>query len=125
MERSDKTARQIYEELKTKATRKRLGFGMRPALINVDMQNAYTRLEEFGTAYETDPNQIEYLNELSRLVRSKNCPVVWTYLAYMESGEDCGVWMIRANTPDAIQNMKIGSRRSELDGRLDIDRKRD
>jgi nicotinamidase-related amidase len=43
----------------------------------------------------------------------------------MDSGEDCGVWGTRTNTPDSLQNIKVGSRRSEFDDRLDIDRKRD
>jgi len=125
MERSDKTARELYEEIKANPTRRRFGFGRRPALINVDLQNAYTRPAEFKTAYETDPKQLDYVNELADLFRAKNCPVVWTHVAYMESGEDCGVWGTRTNTPDSLQNIKAGSRRSELDDRLRIDRKRD
>jgi maleamate amidohydrolase len=125
MELSDKTARQLYEEIKANPTRRRFGFGRRPALINVDLQNAYTRVAEFKTAYETDPKQIDYVNILADLFRTKNCPVVWTHVAYMESGEDCGVWGTRTNTPDSLQNIKVGSRRSEFDDRLRIDRKRD
>ena len=52
-------------------------------------------------------------------------PVVWTYVAYMESGEDCGVWGTRTNTPDSLQNIKVDSRRSQFDDRLRVDRKRD
>jgi nicotinamidase-related amidase len=51
--------------------------------------------------------------------------VVWTYVAYMESGEDCGVWGTRTDTPDSLQNIKVGSRRSEFDDRLAIDEVRD
>ena len=124
MERSDKTARQLYEDVKANPMRKRFGFGRKPALINVDLQNAYTRVDEFKTAYETDPRQIEYVNSLAELFRAKNCPVVWTHVAYMDSGEDCGVWGTRTNTPDSLQNIKAGAR-SELDDRLKVDRKRD
>ena len=60
------------------------------------------------TAYETDPKQLDYVNELARLFRAKGFPVVWTYVAYMESGEDCGVWGTRTNTPDSLQNIKVG-----------------
>ena len=125
MEQSDKTARQLYEEIKANPTRKRFGFGRKPALINVDLQNAYTRVNEFKTAYETDPKQINYVNALADLFRAKNCPVVWTYVAYMDSGEDCGIWGTRTDTPDSLQNIKVGSRRSELDDRLRIDTERD
>jgi nicotinamidase-related amidase len=125
MERSDKTARELYQEIKANPTRKRFGFGRKPALINIDLQNSYTAVAEFSTAYETDPRQLEYVNALAELFRAKNCPVVWTHVAYMDSGEDCGVWGTRSDTPDSLQNIKVGSRRSEFDSRLRIDRQRD
>ena len=125
MEHSDKTARQLFEDVKKNPTRKRFGFGARPALINVDIQKAYTCVGEFVTAYETDPRQLDYVNQLAAAMRAKNFPVVWTYVAFMESGEDCGVWGTRTDTPDSLQNIKVGSRRSEFDDRLVIDRKRD
>jgi nicotinamidase-related amidase len=43
----------------------------------------------------------------------------------MDSGEDAGVWGTRTNTPDSLQNIKVGARRSEFDQRLEIDRRRD
>ncbi len=125
MQTSDKTARQIYAEFKANPTRKRFGFGRVPALINVDPQKAYTAVGEFSTAYETDPRQIEHINALAALFRAKGFPVIWTYVAYMASGEDCGVWGTRSDTPDSLQNIKVGSRRSEFDDRLVIDRERD
>jgi len=125
MERSDKTARGLYQAIKENPTRKRFGFGRRPALINIDLQNSYTRVGEFNTAYETDPKQLDYVNALAEAFRAKHCPVVWTYVAYMDSGEDCGVWGTRSNTPDSLQNIKAGSRRSEFDDRLEIDRRSD
>ena len=125
MEVSRKTARDLFAEIKANPTRKRFGFGSRPALINVDLQKAYTCVGEFVTAYATDPKQIDYVNQLARLFREKRCPVVWTHVAYMESGEDCGVWGTRSDTPDSLQNIKPGSRRAEFDDRLEIDRKRD
>jgi nicotinamidase-related amidase len=125
METSSKTARQLYEEIKKNPTRKRFGFGAKPALINIDLQKAYTALGEFATAYETDPKQLQYVNQLASAFRARGFPVVWTYVAYMDSGEDCGIWGTRTNTPDSLQNIKVGSRRSEFDDRLDIDRKRD
>ena len=125
MQTSDKSARQLYAEIKANPTRKRFGMGRVPALINVDPQKAYTCVGEFPTAYETDPRQMDYINELADAFRERGFPVVWTYVAYMESGEDCGIWGTRSNTPDSLQNIKVGSRRSEFDDRLKIDRVRD
>jgi len=125
MELSNKTARQLFEEVKANPTRRRFGFGRKPALINVDLQKAYTAVGEFKTAYETDPRQIEYVNQLAALFRAKGCPVVWSYVAYMKNADDAGVWGTRTDTPDSLQNIKVGSRRAEFDDRLRIDHERD
>jgi nicotinamidase-related amidase len=125
MEQSDKTARQLFDAYKANPTRKRFGFGKIPALINIDLQKAYTAIDEFATAYQTDALQLQYVNALAEAFRAKGFPVVWTHVAYMDSGEDCGVWGTRTNTPDSLQNIKVGSRRAEFDDRLKIDHQKD
>jgi maleamate amidohydrolase len=114
-----KTARQLWAELKAAPPRPRFGFGRRAALVNVDVQCGYTQPAVYPTAYETDPRQIEHINTLARLFRAKALPVVWTYVAYLPSGEDCGVWGTRTNTPDSLQNIKVGSPKAELDPRIE------
>jgi len=121
METSSKTARELFRDVQANPSRRRFGFGRKPALVNVDLQNAYTRPREFVTAYETDPRQIEYVNALARLCRRHGLPVIWTHVAYRDSGEDCGVWGTRSDTPDSLQNVKAGSRRAALDDRCEID----
>lgn len=125
MENSNKTARELFRELQARPTRPPFGFGLRPALINVDLQNAYTQVGKYPTAYEADPRQIEHCNAMARALRTAGLPVVWTYVAYMESGEDCGIWGTRTNTPDSLQNIKLDSDRSLLDARCEVDRVRD
>ena len=125
MENSSKTARELYSEVKGNPTRAKFGFGRKAALINIDIQKAYTRTDLYKTAYETDPRQIEHVNTLSRLMRACGWPVVWTYVAYMESGEDCGVWGLRTNTPDSLQNIKFGSDRAKFDERCEVDTVKD
>ena len=121
MELSNNTARQLYQDVKANPARDKFGFGTKAALVNIDVQKAYTRTDLYKTAYETDPNQIKYINEVSALMRARDWPVIWTYVAYMESGEDCGVWGTRTNTPDSLQNIKFGSDRSKIDERCDVD----
>jgi len=125
MQLSDQTPRQYYAEIKARPTRAKFGFGCKAVIVNIDLQCAYTQVGEFATAYETDPRQLDYINEISDLARSKGLPVVWTHVAYMASGEDAGVWGTRTDTPDSLQNIKQGSRRSQFDPRLRIDRERD
>lgn len=121
MQDSDMTARQLYAALKAAPPRARFGFGRRAALVNVDPQRAYTDVAAFpATAYETDPLQCQHINTLAALCREKRFPVVWTYVAYVESGEDCGVWGTRTDTPDSLQNIKEGSARAQFDPRLHI-----
>ena len=114
-----KTARQLYTEFKAAPTRRRFGFGRRAALVNIDVQCAYTQPDTYVTAYETDPLQIAHMNALAKAVRARSWPVVWTYVAYLPSGEDCGVWGTRSDTPDSLQNIKEGSPRAAFDPRID------
>lgn len=121
MELSNKTAREMFYEIRDKPIRPRYGFGKKPMIINVDLQKAYTSVGQYITAYENDPRQMEYVNTIAALARARGLPVVWTYVAFMASGEDCGVFGSRTDTPDSLQNIKIGSPRAELDDRLVID----
>lgn len=114
-----RTARQLYAELKAAPARRRFGFGRRAALVNIDVQCAYTQPDTYVTAYETDPHQIAHINALAKAVRARSWPVVWTYVAYLPSGEDCGVWGTRSDTPDSLQNIKEGSPRAAFDPRTE------
>lgn len=125
MEESDLTPRQYYEHIKANPNRARFGFGRKPAIVNIDLQKAYTCVDEFKTAYETDPRQIEYVNRLAEIARSKQLPVIWSHVAFLESAADAGVWGTRTDTPDSLQNIKVGSRRAEFDDRLNIDHAHD
>ena len=125
METTTKTAKEIFFEVQANPARKRFGFGRKAILVNIDPQKAYTRTDLFKTAYETDPKQMEHINSLARRFRELGWPVVWTHVAYMDSGEDAGVWGTRTDTPDSLQNIKFGSERAEFDDRLEIDQRKD
>jgi len=115
-----KTAKQLFEELMANPARKKFGFGEKLAILNVDFQQAYTRVDMFKTAYETDPRQIEYVNAISRLAREKGMSVVWSKVGYMDNADDAGVWGTRTDTEDSLQNIKYGSDRHKFDPRCDI-----
>ena len=121
METSNLTAREYWEQVKARPNRAKFGFGKRPALVNIDVQRAYTDLDAFKTAYQTDPRQIEYINRLAALCRERKLPVVWTQVAYLPSAEDAGVWGTRTDTVDSLQNIKHGSERAEFDPRAQIE----
>lgn len=115
-----KTARQIFDEVMANPARKKFGFGTKLAILNVDVQQAYTRMDMYKTAYETDPRQIEHINTISNLARARNMPVVWSRVAYMDNAADAGVWGTRTDTPDSLQNIKYGSERHALDPRCEV-----
>lgn len=122
MATSNKTAREIFEDVWANPARAKFGFGDKLAIVNVDPQKGYTRPDLFPkTAYITDPKQMDFVNEISGLARAKGLPVVWTHVAYMENAADAGVWGTRTDTPDSLQNIKYGSERHEFDDRLTID----
>lgn len=122
---SDKTMKKIYEEYQSAPKLPPFGIGKRVALINVDLQRRYTDLATFPTAYEADPRQLSLVNELSSKVRSLGMPVVWTYVAYLAGGKDCGWWGVRSKSPLALQHVGHGSEQAQIDPRLDIDQERD
>ena len=114
MEESDLTPRQYYEHIRANPSRAKFGFGRKAALVNIDLQKAYTAVGKFKTAYETHPKQLDYINELADIARSKGLPVIWTHVGYMKSGEDAGIWGTRTDTPDSLQNIKLGDERFEF-----------
>lgn len=121
MVESPLTARQYFEQVMASPARRPFGFGSKLAIVNVDIQCAYTQLDRFVTAYETDPRQIEHVNTISRLAREKGMPVIWTRVAYMAGGADCGVWGMREDGEDALQSIRVGSERHAFDPRCEVD----
>ena len=116
-----RTARDLFEEVMASPARGKFGFGEKLAIVNVDFQQAYTRIDMFKTAYETDPRQIEYTNSISRLARAKGMPVIWSRVGYKDDAGDAGVWGTRTNTEDSLQNIKYGSERHAFDPRCQIE----
>jgi nicotinamidase-related amidase len=115
-----RTARQIFDDVMANTTRKKFGFGSRLAIVNVDFQQAYTCIDKYATAYEADPHQIDYVNTISALARSRGMPVIWSRVAYKADAGDAGVWGTRTNTPDSLQNIKYDSDRHAYDPRCDV-----
>lgn len=99
---------------------RKFGFGEKLAIVNVDIQRAYTDIESFKTAYETDPGQIACVNRISALARSRSMPVIWSRVAYKADAGDAGVWGTRTDTEDSLQNIKYESERHQFDPRCAI-----
>ena len=115
-----RTARAIFEDTMANPARAKFGFGERLAVVNVDVQQAYSRTDLYKTAYQTDPRQIEHINMASRLARAAGMPVVWSRVGYRADGADAGVWGTRTDTPDSLQNIAAGSDRWQYDPAADV-----
>jgi maleamate amidohydrolase len=114
------TARALFDAVMANPARKKFGFGEKLAIINVDFQQAYTRIDMFPTAYETNPKQIVYVNQISALARAKGMPVIWSRVGYKGDAADAGVWGTRTDTPDSLQNITYSSERHAFDPRCDV-----
>jgi len=115
-----RTAREIFDSVMANPARKKFGFGSKLAIVNVDFQQAYTRIDKFATAYETDPRQIDYVNIISDLARARGMPVIWSRVGYKADAGDAGIWGTRTDTPDSLQNINYGSERHTYDDRCVI-----
>lgn len=115
-----RTAKAIFEEVMANPARRKFGFGKKLAIVNVDFQQAYTAIDNFVTAYETDPRQIAHVNTISRLARECGMPVIWTRVAYKADAADAGIWGTRTDTPDSLQNIRYDSDRHAYDPRVAI-----
>src|SRR3546814_18339730 len=90
---------------------RRIGYGKKPALINIDLANAWTRPGNAFTCEGMDVI-IPGVQKLLNASRAKGIPVVYTTTAYNVTegpNSDMGLWHLKI--PDEV--LKIGSERSE------------
>lgn len=95
-----------------------LGFGLRPALLIVDMQIAFTDPEKFALAGNFG-SQIETINKLILAARLKEVPIIFTAIAYEHENQiDGGLWLEKI---PALRRLIQGSELVKLDPRLASD----
>ena len=95
---------------------RRVGFGERPALINIDLANAWTRP---GHAFSCDGMDviIPSVQQLLAASRAKRIPVVYTTTAYAVTegpNTDMGLW--HKKIPAEL--LKLGSEAVAIDDRI-------
>jgi nicotinamidase-related amidase len=81
----------IYQQ---RGFQRRIGFGTRPALLHIDLANAWTRP---GHAFSCDGMDviIPAVQRLNEAGRAKGIPIVYTTTAYTNvdgPNSDCGLW---------------------------------
>lgn len=92
----------------------RIGYGKKPAIVNVDLANAWTREGSPFTCYNMD-EVVANVNKLLDVARTKNVPIFFFTTAYESNMIDSGIW---AKKISVLKEHRLGSERNEIDSRL-------
>jgi nicotinamidase-related amidase len=95
---------------------RRVGYGKRPALLHIDLANAWTRP---GHAFSCDGMDviIPSVRELNEAARAKGIPVVYTTTAYDDvegPNSDMGLWVHKI----PVELLKTGTDAVAIDDRI-------
>ncbi len=95
---------------------RRVGFGERPAIIHIDLANAWTRP---GHAFSCDGMEtiIPAAQALNEAGRAKGVPIVYTTTAYevvAGPNSDMGLWVNKI----PVELLKVGTPEVQIDDRL-------
>jgi nicotinamidase-related amidase len=101
---------------KSRGFQRKIGFGRRPALINIDLANAWTRPDNVFTCDNMDVI-IPAVQKLLGVARAKGIPVVYTTTAYdvVEGpNTDMGLWHHKI----PVEVLKTGTEAVAIDDRI-------
>lgn len=103
----------IYRE---RGFQRRVGFGRRPALLHIDLANAWTRP---GHAFSCDGMEtiIPAVQALNEAGRAKGIPIVYTTTAYEDvegPNSDMGLWVHKI----PVELLQLGTEAVEIDERI-------
>jgi nicotinamidase-related amidase len=96
----------------------RIGFGERPALIVIDILNAFTDPNQLLGA-NLDP-QIEAITPLLAVAHERTFPVIFSTVMYEDADfKDAGIWALKQK---GVATLKAGTDGVKVDPRLDCRR---
>ena len=103
----------IYRE---RGFQRRIGYGRRPALVHIDLANAWTRP---GHAFSCDGMDtiIPAVQALNEAGRAKGIPIVYTTTAYEDvdgPNSDMGLWVHKI----PVELLRLGTDAVEIDERI-------
>jgi N-carbamoylsarcosine amidase len=104
---------ELYQD---RGFQRRIGFGKRPALINIDLANAWTR-PDYPFTCEGMDDVIAGVRKLLDAARAKGIPVVYTTTAYNVTegpNSDMGLWHLKI----PAEALEAGSEAVEIDDRI-------
>ena len=94
----------------------KIGFGNRPALIVIDMINAFTD-PNMPLGANLEP-QIAAIKPLVDVAHERNVPVIFSTVMYHDADfKDAGIWVLKHS---GTKSLKAGTPAVELDARMDF-----
>lgn len=104
------------EVYQTRGFQRRIGFGKRPALLIIDLANAWTRP---GHSFSCDGMDviIPTNQKLLEAARKKNIPIIYTTTAYQDPDgprSDAGLWGLKI----PVESLLEGSKDAQIDDRI-------
>ena len=103
----------IYQQ---RGFQRRIGFGERPALLNIDLANAWTRPGNPFTC-EGMETIISAVQKLNAAARAKGVPIVYTTTAYNVTdgpNSDMGLWVHKI----PVEVLQLGTEAVAIDDRI-------
>lgn len=88
--------RETFSFYRERGFGERVGFGLRPALVVIDVIRAFT--EEESPLSSDLSSQIQMINSLTPAARRVGAPVVFTTVAYDRHLSEAGVWIRKVPT---------------------------
>jgi nicotinamidase-related amidase len=113
LERAFSADSMIYQQ---RGFQRRVGFGGRPAIINIDLANAWTRPGHAFSCQEMEVI-IPTVQKLNVAARAKGCPIVYTTTAYNVThgpNSDMGLWVHKI----PLETLALGSEAVAIDDRI-------
>ncbi|MFD1213061.1 MFS transporter [Arthrobacter sp. GCM10027362] len=118
------------EEYNKRGFKRRVGYGTRPAIVHIDMANAWTR-EGHAFTCENMETIIPACQALNEAARAKGVPVIYTTTAYditdRDKPSDMGLWASKIPVElleEGSDAVKIDDRIAPAPGELVITKKR-
>ena len=100
----------------TRGFRRRIGYGGRPALVNIDLANAWTRPDHAFSCEGMD-TILPAVQQLLAAARAKGIPIVYTTTAYDNVDgphPDSGLWQHKI----PAEHLRTGAEPVEIDDRI-------
>lgn len=108
---TDRQSNELYEQ---QGMGRRIGFGLRPAVLVIDMQNDFCDAEAPTTLYPSICSTYEPIQQLIKVARETSAPVMYTQGLVAADGSSAGLWLKKMSYHGTRSIQIEGSRGAEI-----------